>query len=190
MLPTHTHTYMQRPYITALGCVQPPGGDMLLLLFLMLLLLLLLSQEGAARPEIIAEVASSLADMLYATNKMDEAKEALQVSVCCRRGVGGQQSGGWGDLGVWGMKGNLSVFWQPCIQSMQARMCTREGMKRFARLLHHAHVALSFGFCKFGWLSQPIRYVFASVYSEHASKDQAIDNDHSRGSLPLLYIQG
>lgn len=37
-------------------------------------------QEGAARPEIIAEVASSLADMLYATNKLEGAKEALQVS--------------------------------------------------------------------------------------------------------------
>lgn len=36
-------------------------------------------QEGAARPEIVAEVASSLADMLYATNKMAEAKDALQV---------------------------------------------------------------------------------------------------------------
>lgn len=38
------------------------------------------TQEGAARPEIIAEVASSLADMLYATGKMTAAKEALQVS--------------------------------------------------------------------------------------------------------------
>jgi hypothetical protein len=37
------------------------------------------SQAGAARPEIVAEVASSLADMLYATQKMEGAKEALQV---------------------------------------------------------------------------------------------------------------
>lgn len=34
---------------------------------------------GAARPEVIAEVASSLADMLYASEKMGDAKDALQV---------------------------------------------------------------------------------------------------------------
>lgn len=37
-------------------------------------------QPGAARPEIVAEVASSLADMLYAGDKLIDAKEALQVS--------------------------------------------------------------------------------------------------------------
>jgi hypothetical protein len=53
---------------------------------LILLLLLLrccchrLLQPGIARPEIIAEVASSLADMLYASDKLVDAKGALQVS--------------------------------------------------------------------------------------------------------------
>lgn len=37
------------------------------------------TQAGAARPEIVAEVASSLADMMYATQKLTEAKDALQV---------------------------------------------------------------------------------------------------------------
>jgi hypothetical protein len=37
------------------------------------------ASPGAARPEIIAEVASSLADMLYASDKLIDAKEALQV---------------------------------------------------------------------------------------------------------------
>lgn len=47
---------------------------------LLLLVLLMIRQAGAARPEIIAEVASSLADMLYASEKLIDAKDALQVS--------------------------------------------------------------------------------------------------------------
>eukprot|EP00775_Hariotina_reticulata_P005761 gene5761-6001_t len=39
------------------------------------------ASPGAARPEIIAEVASSLADMLYASEKLLDAKEALQVAL-------------------------------------------------------------------------------------------------------------
>lgn len=42
-------------------------------------------QSGGARPEIIAEVASSLADMLYASDKLVDAKEALQVRCCHTR---------------------------------------------------------------------------------------------------------
>lgn len=38
-------------------------------------------EAGAARPEVVAEVASSLADMLYATDKLPDAKEALQVAL-------------------------------------------------------------------------------------------------------------
>jgi hypothetical protein len=44
-------------------------------------MLLLCLQPNLARPEIIAEVASSLADMLYASDKLVDAKGALQVGV-------------------------------------------------------------------------------------------------------------
>jgi hypothetical protein len=49
----------------------------------LVLLLLLFLQPGLARPEIIAEVASSLADMLYASEKLVDAKGALQVCYDC-----------------------------------------------------------------------------------------------------------
>lgn len=71
---------------------------------LLLLLLLLPLQPGAARPEIIAEVASSLADMLYASDKLVDAKGALQVGVC---GCGGGAAGG----GEGGRGGLLKCYW-------------------------------------------------------------------------------
>ncbi|WIA17452.1 hypothetical protein OEZ85_014298 [Tetradesmus obliquus] len=49
------------------------------------------AKPGLARPEIIAEVASSLADMLYASDKLVDAKGALQVALDAAE-AGGQHA--------------------------------------------------------------------------------------------------